>query len=241
MNMNYQIFDRYFLFLSATFFVDYWVLLSGTSFASSVKSVIQSASREAVADFMGSEEIYWNIDFSSERHERSIANFAERLKPLSDHDRIHHDMMQQNFCEDEQEQINITFTLSFLHQILSNPEFRAGSGLKAEDVEVISACIPSGQDLELNTYQLQTDWLNSDSTWDRKIRGYTPDLPEYVWSNFNNAYRKFVRFPIFINNLSQLLTVELKIAFLKRLAEAIINQFPEDSSLDVPSLIRNAA
>lgn len=241
MNTIDQIFDRYLLFLSTDFFVDYWTLLAGNSFTSSAKSVIQSAGRETVAEFMGTEEIYWNIDFSSERHKRSIAFFTEKIRPLSDHDRIHHDMMQHNFCEDEQEQINITFALSFLHRISTDPDFSLKSGLDAEDAEVVAASIPSRQDLDLDTYQIELDWLNSESKWDKKIQNYTPDLREYVWLNFDNAYQKFVEFPTFINNVSHLLATESKVAFLTRLAEAMKSQFPEGSDLSVPNLIRVTA
>lgn len=239
MSKELQIFDRYYLFLSTDYFVQYWHLLSGGPFASSAISVIQSASREAVVDFMGEEEIYWNIDFSSERHERSNAKFKERLKILPDHDRAHHDMMQNNFCEDEQEQINITFALSYLHQVLSDPDFRLDSGLIWEDVEIVSACIPSAQELEFDMHRLQTDWLASDSNWDRRIRDYTPDVPEYVWSDFNNAHRKFVKFRVFVSNLAHILTDEPKAAFLRRLSSAIESHFPENSNLQIPRFFQS--
>lgn len=238
MNTIDQMFDRYFLFLSTDFFVDYWMLFAGDSFTSSAKSVIQSAGRETVAKFMGIEKVYWNIDFSPERHKRSIAFFTERLKSLPAHDRIHHDMMQSNLCEDEQEQINITFALSFLYRISKDHHFSLESGLELEDSEIVTACIPSRQDLDLDTYQIELDWLNSESKLDEKIKNYTPDLPEYVWLTFNNAYQKFVKFPTFINNVSHLLETQPRHTFLTRLAEALKNQFPEESDLSVPKLIR---
>jgi len=234
-----QMFDRYALFVSAEFFVDYWKLLAGSSFSASAVSTIQVTGRAAVADFMGDESTYWNIDFSPERHERSLALFLNAVRVLHDRDRTNEEVLRRNFCEDEQEQTNAAFALGFLHRISNDLDFRLEAGISIPDANIVAACLPSAADYDLDTYQVKIDWLRSKSKWDEKIRGLTSDVPEYVALNFANACRKAIVLPSFMDNLTTLLEPEVRFALLKRLSESMERQFPRGSELTVPLVMRS--
>lgn len=233
-----QMFDRYALFVSADFFVDYWRLLVGRTFSESSISIIQTAGRTAVSAFMGNESIYWNIDFSPERHERSANLFLNAVKVLPDSDHLNEETLRCNFCEDDQEQANAGFALTFLHRLSNDRQFRKEAGISIRDASVVAACLPSLTDYEINTYQVKRDWLQSMSKWDEKIRGFTPDLPEYVALDFVNACQKAIELPSFMDNLASLVASEARVELLKTLNDSMSRQFPYGSELAVPLAMR---
>ncbi len=233
-----EMFDRYALFASADFFVGYWPVLAGSQHSDAAVSVIQSAARATMADFMAGESTYWHVDFSLERQARSFAIFSASVRILSTADRVREEILRRNFCEDKREQANVVFALDFLYRVAHDREFCVGVGVSAEDAEVVAASFSSSRVDSLDTYQLERDWLASTSTWDETVRNVTPDLPAYTVTNFADAYRKTVALPTFVANLSTAVMPQTRKDILTRLTASLENQFPPRSSLTVPLVLR---
>jgi hypothetical protein len=233
-----QMFDRYALFVSTDFFVDYWPPLASSQLSAAAISTVQSAGRATVTDFLAGESTYWNIDFSPERQQRSVTLFSNALAALSASDRVLEEIMRRNFCEDQREQANVAFALDFLHRVAHDRDFCVEAGVSFEDADVVAACLPSYGDDALDTYQLERDWLASTSRWDVMVRNLTPDLPAYTVTNFDDAYTKTVTLPKFVANVSDVLATDAKVNMLKRLTTSLERQFPRKASLAVPLVLR---
>ena len=232
-----QMFDRYALFISTDFFVDYWHLLASNQFSVDAVSAIQSAGRATVMDLMAGESRYWDVDFSADRHERSFTLFSNALRTLRRGDRLLEEVMRRNFCEDKREQANVAFALGFLHRIIHDRVFCVEAGMQLEDADVAAACFQAGPDDALNFLGLEHEWLASTSKWDVTIRNLTPDLPAYTVTNFDDAYQATIALPGFVANLGTLLAPDAKAGFAKRLSAGLQRQFPQESSLAVALVI----
>jgi len=233
-----QMLDRYVLFLSADFYADYWRVLIGSELSESGVTVLQHAARTTVADFMGNEDIYWNIDFSPRRHQNSFARFQKAIAALKGADRTHEEVLRSNYCEDESEQMNVAFALIFLHRITKDLQFRVEAGVSASDADVVAASIPLAADREIDTYKSKNDWVRSTSPWDAKIKSLTPDLPEYVALHFENACQNTIELPTLMANVAALVQPDVAAALMQRLRQGMTRQVPAGSSLKVPLAMR---
>jgi hypothetical protein len=228
-------FDRYVMFLSADFFVPFWASIAGASMSGAGAQLTQSSAREVVRLFMDGNDVYWDIDFSQERSNRSLAQFLARIDTLEPDDRDIEKTMRDAFCGDPKEQKNVQFAMGFLSRIARDRVYRVEVRLGPEDGDAVAEALAlSGQDL-IDEEQLELEWSASRSEWDQRIRGLTPDLPEYTATNFKSVYRAMKALPDFVSRLSDVVGSENRPEVLRRLNDRMSSQFPARSSLDVPS------
>ena len=235
-----QMFDRYVMFVSAECLVVHWSALAGSDLSLAAVATAQAAGRVIVSDFMQDEAIYWNIDFSPERHKRSYALYSKKINHLSPSDLAVLEVLRMHFSEDEDEQGNAIYALTLFTRLVNDVDFRKETGFSRSEVDLIAACIPTKGDDVLDTSQVLQGWLSSEDDWDVRLRHLTPDVPDYVATNFLSAWHKNIRFPVFIRNLSLLLDADDKRRFVVRLRQVLVSTFPKTSKLAIPRLLELA-
>ena len=240
MNDHNQCIDRLCLFLSTEFFSEYWRLLGSHVIETPARKAIQTLARAVVRGFMEEEDCYWDIEFSSARHERSSDLFHRGAAGLAAPDVKGLAEIEASFCQSDRQQSGTTFTLSLLHRIAADGEFALRIGLSPADRDLVASSLPSNDELTLDTYHLEQEWLRSTSVWDTEIRNLTPDLPEYVANSFSAAYEFVAELPAFLKGVELLLDPGEAVAFTERLCAVIEGQFPEVSGLLLPRCLTNS-
>jgi len=235
--MNNKTHDRLLLFLSTDFFLKYWQAVSGKSFSHVDQIIIQTAARHAVEAFVEGASVLWDIDFSAARERHSWVQFEKALSSVTAEGRQNLNELESQFCADKEELKSTTFLLGFLHRIATDSAFTQEVGLSIDDHNLVGACMAEVSSQVLDTFEIEEEWLRSSTLWDTKIRDMTPDVPRLVFLDFAEIYEQHSELPVFIENLSQLLSHFEKQEFLKRLAKAILNNIPEDSDISVPKAL----
>lgn len=232
-------FDRFAMFVSTEFFVQYWHLLAGAKPSAQATRAIQWAGRRAVDDFMKGEKIYWNIDFSPDRQMATANLYSQALRLPLDEDRLFEAALQRTYCRDHEEQVRVDFALGFLHRVVNDRSFRRDAGVSDSDAEALAACIPGAQD-DLEGRRVVGIWLRSKSAWDQRIRNLTPDLPDYVATNFLGVRRETFQLPTLVENLATVVDPARYASVLNCLRAALLTALSSQPKLGLPLVLRAA-
>lgn len=231
-------FDRFLMFLSADAFMQYWSLLAGDNFSINDQNRIQVAARAEVDDFMGIEEVFWNIDFSKPRMANTKKTFLRNVEGLSAVDERALNNLMSHYCSDDRERKNVVFAISFLNRVTTESAFRERISLSSEQSDIVAACMESTADTVVDCYQIKRGWLLSETIWDKRLRSFTPDVPDYIFLNFSEAYQRRTELPLFLDNLCKLLGEKSSIEFVRNINRLLNESFPDDSGLKVPKLLQ---
>ena len=212
-----------------------WSNLAGSEVSTSLRAQIQQASRTVVLDLMGPETVYWEIDFSAERHQRSFLIYSRALTSIEGAERRVESTLRESFCASDVDLRSSDFVLSLLYRVGRERGLAASLGLKSTDADIVSACLPSDLDDHIDYSTLVQEWLESCNDWDRRIKGLTPDQPEYVASSFMSVWRRSSFLPRYIKNISMLVEQNELSSFMGRFARGIQAAFPVESGLKLPA------
>jgi hypothetical protein len=229
-------FDRFAMFVSADFFVDFWHVVIGSVPRPTAIERVQSAGRNAVNDLMGSEDCYWNIDFSLERQAASEALYFKSLRINVAEDARFEEALRV-FCTGERvEQVSSDFALSFIYRAVKDTEFRVGAGVLEGDAVTLGACLPSELD-ELDGLSVVDNWLRSDTFWDLRIKNLTPDVPDFVATEFLGLRRQAFQLPTLISNLRLVLDPPQFGAIIRRVQSNLTAALSSQPNLKIPSAL----
>lgn len=232
-------FDRFVMFVSADFFVNFWKVLVGTAPGRTVIEQIQSAGRIVVTDFVGVEDVYWNIDFSMERQAASERLYFKSLQLKTAGDARFEEALRGLFSGEHLEQVSADFAMSFIYRVVNDLQFRAGSGISESDASILGACLPNEAE-ELDSQSMIANWLRADSRWDMWVRSLTPDVPDYVVSVFLGVRRQSFQLPTLIENLRLVLEPDQFPEMVGRIQRHLIAALATQPNLKVPSALTAA-
>src|SRR5690242_20279762 len=75
--------DQLVMFLSCDTLAPHWYILGAGEASAADRALIQEAAQAAVSDMLQGEDVYWNVDFSPARVERTRRLFLAGVKGLS--------------------------------------------------------------------------------------------------------------------------------------------------------------
>lgn len=225
-------------FMASDFFVPYWRCFLAVELAPEEVRVVQEAARAAVAHSMGSEEIYWLIDFSEDNALTTWRLFVDRIKPLRSETLDHVRMLALQLAVSADETSSADYLLNLITRLRFDRTFRSGLGYSDWDADILGAAYERAGDATLHMSKIEQDWLQSRSSWDLRLKMQTPDLPESVRVIFSMAYGPKTELPLILANLRTLLENDPEHrAFLSRLKEAFNRSLSEGIELKFPALL----
>jgi len=229
--------DQLIMFLCCETLVQYWHFLGASEPRPADRELIQVAARASVGNFMGNEEIFWNIDFSATRAEHTRKHFAKGLRGLSSEGFLFLMRFSSQYCANRTARVSAAFATGFLHRVTHEKDVQDAVGLSDIDVTLIALCFESVDSDIADIYEMRDSWLSSELVWDTRIRRMTPDVPECVFLNFSEAYDAGIYLPTFASNV-RLMMNEIDVKdFLLRLSNALKKAFPITADLKVPLML----
>jgi hypothetical protein len=176
--------DRLIMLLSADWFFDSWDVL-GFSLTPPAKRSIQAAARQSVQEFMSEAAVYWNISFAGARLERTRVDFLQRiasskLKPSETKSVISvAENLLTNFDDDDAQKTIFLYSALTTDLLFSPNSVAPIPDLLSADLRPILESFE-----EASTAASESEFerllVSSDTSWDRCLKGLTPDLPTYL-------------------------------------------------------------
>jgi hypothetical protein len=225
--------------LASDFFVPYWKhFLSSFVIAPEHCAVIQSAARDAVDFMMDGEEEYWNIDFSEPNAKRVWLAFERQVSglPVDTYSALQTLILQLAVSPDES--TSADYLLNLITRLRFDSVFRDALEFSDADAALLDCAYEFSDEAPLNMHDVQQQWLQSETLWDKKLQHQTPDLPESVAVIFSMAYEPKTNLPLIKSNLRGVLENEgLYTAFALRLEQAFAESLSENVEIEFPKIM----
>jgi hypothetical protein len=225
--------------LASDFFVPYWKhFLSSFVIAPEHCAVIQSAARDAVDLMMDGEEEYWNIDFSEPNAKRVWLAFEKRVSglPADTYSALQTLILQLAVSPDES--TSADYLLNLITRLRFDSVFRDALEFSDADAALLDCAYEFSDEGPLSMHDVQQQWLQSDTLWDKKLQHQTPDLPESVAVIFSMAYEPKTNLPLIKSNLREVLEVEERYtAFVLRLEGVFAASLSENVEIKFPKIM----
>lgn len=225
-------------FMASDFFVSYWRCFI-PPIPDSFIPEIQKAARVCVDYFMDYEEIYWLVSFEQNHVFKTWEFFEKQISslPADVIELVHHLSLQIAIPEEESDSAD--FFIGLITRLRFDFAYRREVNYYDEDVDILDAAYEYSIDELFNLDDVKNDWLDSNSSWDKKLKSQTPDLPESVYVIFSMAYNPNSCLVLLHKNLHLILdTTESYNGFIDRLEKIFTASLPDGAEIEFPRLMK---
>lgn len=186
--------DKNLLLLSADWFGPYWTEL-GLHLSEVQKTIVQSAARDTIREFMAGATEYWQVNFDERRLTKSRDDFLTRVAKSRGGSNMAR-LIQTAFDDESKQEDEATTTTEWLLSTVSELAVQGDSSLEISALDpkvhgALKEAWTESRNRASNAHiDLESIALSSKTAWDQFLRSLTPDLPSFVSDFANLSVRK---------------------------------------------------